>query len=161
MSACQCQRSRVAVVHNGVRALSRGTFERTGDFGRGMFERTDDFGRGTFERTDNFGGWFGDFFGFVGKNLLGPLLPAGLQIGTALATQALLGKSGSAGVTGGTATGGTAAGTQSAFINEAARLEAEKAAKAEEERTKRIYAIVGGVSVVALIAVIYFRKRRR
>lgn len=85
MSTCQCQRSRVAVVHNGVRALSRGTFERTSDFGRGMFER-----------TDNFGGFFssiGAGLGWIGSNVLAPLLPAGLQLGAAVATRAVMGGS--------------------------------------------------------------------
>lgn len=83
--SCNCQRSRVAVVHNGVRALSRGTFERADDFGRGMFER-----------TDNFGGLLssiGSGLGWIGSNVLAPLLPAGLQIGTALATRAVMGGS--------------------------------------------------------------------
>lgn len=85
MSACQCQRSRVAVVHNGVRALSRGTFERADDFGRGMFERTDNFG--------GFWSSIGSGLGWIGSNVLAPLLPAGLQIGAAVATRAVMGGS--------------------------------------------------------------------
>lgn len=142
--SCVCQRPSIAVIRNPIRTFSRGEFERTGDFGRG-----------TFERTDNFGGVWGSIggaFSWVGKNVLVPLLPAGLQIGAGLATQAIMGRSGAAQP--------APAQQQSPLTTATSQLEAEAAAKAAEEKTKQTYIIVGAAAALALFLIYKSRRKR-
>lgn len=134
MSACQCQRSRVAVVHNGVRALSRGTFERTGDFGRGMFERTDDFGSFS--------------WGALGMGLI----QSGLSIGSAIAIEKLTAPRAASQAS-------QPAQPQSAFTAAAAQTQQQDTAKAEAEKTKQTLIIVGGIAIAALLVVVLSRRK--
>lgn len=134
MSACQCQRSRVAVVHNGVRTLSRGTFERTGDFGRGMFERTDNFGAFS--------------WGALGMGLI----QTGLSIGSAIAVEKLTAPR-TAGQT------SQPAQSQSAFTTAAAQTQQQDTSKAEAEKTKQTLIIVGGIAIAALLVVVLSRRK--
>ncbi len=131
---CDCSHNRLAVVRNPIRP-----------FGRGEFERTGDFGRGTFERTGSFGGF--SLWGALGS-VFQAILPAGLQIGTALATQAIVGRGQPA------PQAGQQSAAQGPLTNAVTQTQAEADAKTRERNLMLLALAAGGLAL-------FFATRKR
>jgi phosphotransferase system glucose/maltose/N-acetylglucosamine-specific IIC component len=130
--SCACQHNRLAVVRNPIRPFGRGEFERTGDFGRGTFERT---------------GSFGGFWGTIG-GIFQAILPAGLQIGTAIATQAIVGRGQPA------PQAGQQSASQGPLTNAVTQTQADADAKTRERNLMLLALAAGGLAL-------FFATRKR